>query len=69
MQTTAYLHMIERLKIVHGIQARVFGVDYRMFPDVQWPTPREDGEKAYSYMVRDLKVDPSKIIIGRLTFA
>ena len=66
MNTKTYLHMLERLKTVHGIQARILDVDYRLFPEVNWPVPREDCEKAYSYVVRDLHVNPSKIIIGRL---
>ncbi|KAI9317409.1 Alpha/Beta hydrolase protein [Dichotomocladium elegans] len=64
MYTSSFLYMLERFEKAHGIKARVFTVDYRMHPEVQWPVPRKDGERAYSYLIRDLDIDPSKIIIG-----
>lgn len=68
MYMSSFLHMIDRLDKVHGIRARIFSVEYRMCPEQQWPVSRQDCEKAYAYLVRDLQLDPSKIIIGKWIF-
>ncbi|KAI7884429.1 alpha/beta-hydrolase [Lichtheimia hyalospora FSU 10163] len=64
MYMSSFLHMIDRLEKVHGLRARIFSVEYRMCPEQQWPVSRQDCEKAYSYLVRDLQLDASKIVIG-----
>ncbi|KAI9497713.1 Alpha/Beta hydrolase protein [Zychaea mexicana] len=64
MYMTSYTYMIERFAQVHNIKARVFAVEYGLVPEVHWPKPREDVEEAYSYLIRDLKVNPAKVIFG-----
>ncbi|KAI9272822.1 Alpha/Beta hydrolase protein [Phascolomyces articulosus] len=64
MYATSYLYMIEQFAKKHNIKARVLAVEYGLVPDVRWPQPRLDVEEAYSYLVRDLNVNPAKIIFG-----
>ena len=66
MYMTSYLYFIEQLAKVHNIKARVFAVEYGLAPETRWPQPRLDVEEAYSYLIRDLDVDPAKVIFGKL---
>lgn len=64
MYINSFINILKRLKKKHGISARIFAVDYRMVPEFTYPTPGEDCMAAYSYLVNDLSINPSRIIIG-----
>lgn len=64
MYMNSFMSILERLRKKHGISARIFSVDYRMVPEYAYPQPKEDCLAAYSYLVNDLNISPSKIIIG-----
>ncbi|KAG2225185.1 hypothetical protein INT45_009514 [Circinella minor] len=64
MYMPSYLYFIEQLAKVHNIKARVFTVEYGLVPEAHWPQPRQDVEEAYSYLIRDLDVDPAKVIFA-----
>lgn len=68
MYTSSFLYMLERFEKVHGIRPRIFSAEYRYMPEVNWPVFREDCEKAYRYLVHELHIDPSKIVIGELHY-
>ncbi|KAJ8656088.1 hypothetical protein O0I10_008311 [Lichtheimia ornata] len=64
MYTPSFLYMLERFEKVHGIRTRIFSAEYRYFPEVSWPVFREDCEKAYGYLMHELQIHPSKVVIG-----
>lgn len=66
MYMSSLLYMLERFEKVHGIRARIFSAEYRYCPEVNWPVFREDCEQAYRYLMHELQIDASKVIIGEL---
>ncbi|KAG0163460.1 hypothetical protein DFQ28_000178 [Apophysomyces sp. BC1034] len=60
----AFTCILERLKKTHGMSARILSVDYGLSPEVSWPEARNDCIHAYRYLVHELSVSPSRIIVA-----
>ncbi|KAL0082249.1 Alpha/Beta hydrolase protein [Phycomyces blakesleeanus] len=58
-----FIEFINQFKANRGINARILSVEYSLSPEVQWPKQKEECLAAYIYLVHDLGISPSKIII------
>ncbi|ORZ03500.1 Alpha/Beta hydrolase protein [Syncephalastrum racemosum] len=64
MYMASFTTILEQLQKEHGIRARIFSIEYGLSPEVTWPQPREQCEEAYRYLVQDLGIPNSKIVMG-----
>ncbi|KAG0174013.1 hypothetical protein DFQ30_006341 [Apophysomyces sp. BC1015] len=59
----SFIYILERLQETHGLDARMFTINYRLIPEYPWPHGQDDCVKAYRYLL-DLGVKPSRIIMA-----
>ncbi|KAI8140263.1 Alpha/Beta hydrolase protein [Fennellomyces sp. T-0311] len=58
-----FLAMIDGLK-ARNIKASILSVDYSLSPEETYPKAQDDCVNAYRYLVHDLSISPSRIIIA-----
>lgn len=62
----AFLNMISQLKDNHQLKdVRILSVDYSLSPMAAHPTALNECVSAYRYLVHDLSISPSRIIVGK----
>lgn len=61
----SFLHMIQHLKDKHGLLTRIFSVEYTLSPETTYPTAQNECVRSYEYLVKDLNISPSRIIVGK----
>lgn len=62
----AFLNMISQLKDNHQLNdVRILSVDYSLSPMAAHPTALNECVSAYRYLVHDLSISPSRIIVGK----
>lgn len=64
----SFLHIIEHVKNKHGLTARILSVEYTLTPEARYPTAQKECVRSYEYLVNELGIDPSKIIVGKYIY-
>ncbi|RUS29436.1 Alpha/Beta hydrolase protein [Jimgerdemannia flammicorona] len=59
----SWILWIEELK-KHGLNAKILSLEYGLAPMNKYPSQLQESLRAYKYLIEDLKIDPSKIILG-----
>jgi acetyl esterase/lipase len=67
MYMESFIHIIEHLK-AKGIEARIFSIEYRRNPEVDYHQTKEDCMDAYRYLIHDLNINSNKIVFGKCVF-
>ena len=62
---STFLYMIDCLKMKHKLRASILSVDYSLSPEETYPKAQDDCVNAYRYLVHDLSLSPSRIIVGK----
>lgn len=56
--------IINHLREEHQIRASILSIDYSLSPESVWPKALNESMDAYRYLVHNLGVDPSKIVLA-----
>ncbi|KAI9281297.1 Alpha/Beta hydrolase protein [Umbelopsis sp. AD052] len=64
MYSAFYIKILENLKTAHSVNARILSVNYVRTPEAIYPKQRDECMGCYNYLIKDLGIDPKKVIIG-----
>ncbi|KAI9494252.1 Alpha/beta hydrolase fold-3 [Zychaea mexicana] len=60
----SFLYVLECLKAKHQMKGCILSVDYSLSPEETYPTAQDNCVNAYRYLVHDLGLSPSRIIVA-----
>lgn len=66
-QPATYLLFLLRLAesiLAQGSSLSIFALDYHLAPEYHYPTQLEEARAAYSYLLHEMEISPSKIIVA-----
>ncbi|CAO0800154.1 unnamed protein product [Mucor circinelloides] len=64
MYMETFQSIIQRLKNMHNIRASIVSLEYSLSPEHKWPKACTEAVDCYRYLVHDLGVSPSKVILA-----
>ncbi|SCV74959.1 BQ2448_7988 [Microbotryum intermedium] len=59
-----WLKLVREMNEKRGVKFSVFLLDYELAPEFKWPSQLIETQAAYQYLVNNLGIKPSKIVIG-----
>ena len=66
-QPATYLLFLLRLAeaiLAQGLSVSIFALDYHLAPEYPYPTQLREARAAYSYLLHELEISPSKIVVA-----
>ncbi|CAO3592350.1 unnamed protein product [Absidia cylindrospora] len=64
MYMPSFMLMVDRMKQQHGINARILSVEYPLALESPYPKAQESCLGAYQYLVHELSISPSRIVLA-----
>ncbi|KAI8637117.1 Alpha/Beta hydrolase protein [Parasitella parasitica] len=64
MYMETFQAVINKLKREHNIRASIMSLEYRLSPEHKWPTACREAVECYRYLIHDLGISPSKVILA-----
>jgi acetyl esterase/lipase len=59
----AMLHIAQGMEAHHNLSVSIFALEYTLAPEAALPTQQSQALSAYTYLIKDLSIDPSKIVV------
>ncbi|KAK4515095.1 holocytochrome c synthase [Mucor velutinosus] len=64
MYMDTFQTIIRKLKNKHNMRASILSLEYNLSPEHTWPTASTEALDCYRYLIHDLGISPSKVILA-----